>query len=136
MSNQSNQIVPPVVCKPIVKGQQCFQMLEPLAAVTEQDATPFQGPWIPVQPGSALQLTLEVAALSGTLFVHLETVGDVTDPPRILGAFRAMNEVGSVDMLAVSDAFVRVLATPGTGEGQTASWRVRGKGYVPYAPAT
>jgi hypothetical protein len=132
----SNQLVPPVVCKPIVKGQQCYQMLEPLAAVTEQDATPFVGPWIPVQPGSAAQLTLEVDAISGTLLVHLETVGDVSRSPRVLGAFRAMNEVGSVDMIAVSDAFVRVLATPGTGKGQTASWSVRGKGFVPYAPAT
>jgi hypothetical protein len=43
----SNTIVQPVVCKPVVKGQQCFQMLEPLAGVTEQDATPFVGPWVP-----------------------------------------------------------------------------------------
>src|SRR5271165_2587728 len=106
----SFKIVPPVVCKPVVKGQQCYQMLEPLAAVLEQDATPFVGPWMPVQPGSALQLTLSIGAIKGTLLVHLETVADVSRTPRILGAFEATNAVGDVNTLAVSDAFVRVVA--------------------------
>jgi hypothetical protein len=131
----SNSIVPPVVCKPVVKGQQCYQVLEPLAGVLKQDATPFVGSWTAVQPGSALQLTLSIAAITGTLFVHVETVADASDPPRTLGAFDATDAVGDVSLVAVSDAFVRVVATPGTGPGQTASWTVHGKGFVPFAPA-
>jgi hypothetical protein len=132
----SKKIVPPVVCKPVVKGQHCFQMLEPLAGVSEQDTTPFVGPWMPVQPGSSLQLTLAITAITGTLVVHLETVANMTGRPRVLNAFEATNAVGSVDAFTVSDAFVRVIATPGTGAGQSASWTVSGKGFVPFAPAT
>lgn len=129
----SNIIVPPVVTKPIVKGHECFQVLGPLAGVTNQDATPFVGPWQRVRPGAALQLRLAITALTGTLLVHLETVADVKQPPRMLDAFEATNAIGTADLLAVSDAFVRVVATPGADAGQTASWTVSGKGFVPFA---
>jgi len=131
-----NKVLTPVVCKPIVKGQQCFQMLDPLAAMVEQDATPFVGPWHAVQPGSVLQLTLTLSALTGTLAVHLETARTKGAPSRVLGVFQTSYAQATAELMVVTDALVRVVATPGTAPGQLASWNVSGKGFVPFAPAT
>ena len=123
MSKQANQIVSPIVCKPIVKGQQNISMLAPLAGVTQQDTKPFASPWQFIGAGSAMQVCLNLANFVGTLAVHLETVGDVTRPPRILGLFKQTPGVaGTVELsgaMPVCDDYVRVVATPGAASGQT-----------------
>jgi len=131
----ANKAIRAVVCKPIVKGEQCFQMLEPLACVLDQDTTPYVGPWLPVQAGSSLQLTVTVIKLEGTLLVHLETSRNRGEASQVLGAFPGFSRSGTADLFVVSDAFVRVVATPGTGPRQKATWKVSGKAFVPYAPA-
>ena len=140
MINPTNQIVKPIVCKPIVKGQQNISMLAPLAGMYRQDSTPFTSPWQFIGAGSAMQVVLNLANFVGTLSVHLETVGDVTRPPRILGAFKQTPGVaGTVELIGpmpICDDYVRVVATPGTGGGQTCDWTITGQAIVPYAPIT
>ena len=140
MSSPTNQAVKPIVCKPIVKGQQNISMLTPLAGMLQQDTTPFTSPWQFIGAGSAMQLCLNVANFVGTLSVHLETVGTVGNPPRILGAFKQTPGVtGSVELsgpMPICDDYVRVVATPGTGAGQMCTWIVTGQAIVPYAPIT
>ena len=140
MSKQANQIVSPIVCKPIVKGQQNISMLAPLAGVTQQDTKPFTSPWQFIGAGSAMQVCLNLANFVGTLAVHLETVGDVTRPPRILGLFKQTPGVaGTVELsgaMPVCDDYVRVVATPGAASGQTCDWTITGQAIVPYAPIT
>jgi hypothetical protein len=136
----ANQIVKPIVCKPIVKGQQNISMLAPLAGVIQQDTTPFTSPWQFIGAGSAMQVVLNLANFVGTLSVHLETVGDVTRPPRILGLFKQTpGSPGTVELsgaMPICDDYVRVVATPGTGAGQTCDWTITGQAIVPYAPIT
>jgi hypothetical protein len=138
MIKLANQIVKPIVCKPIVKGQQNISMLAPLAGVTQQDSTPFTSPWQFIGAGSAMQVVLNLANFVGTLSVHLETVGDVTRPPRILGLFKQTpGAPGTVELsgaMPICDDYVRVVATPGTGPGQTCDWTISGQAIVPYAP--
>ncbi len=140
MISPANQPVKPIVCKPIVKGQQNISMLAPLAGMFQQDTIPFASPWQFIGAGSAMQVCLNVANFVGTLSVHLETVGDVTRPARILGAFKQAPGVnGTVDLIGpmpVCDDYVRVVATPGTGPGQTCDWTITGQAIVPYAPIT
>jgi hypothetical protein len=140
MPSPVNQVVKPVVCKPIVKGQQNIRMLEPLAGVIRQDNTPYVGDWLFIGAGSALQVSLHLANFVGTFFVFLETVGKVGNPPRYLAFFEQTPGVaGSVELygpMPVCDDYVRVIATPGTGVGQTCDWTITGQAIVPYAPIT
>lgn len=110
-------------------------MLAPLAGVAGQDTQPYTSEWLPVGPGSYLQLTLTVFKLTGTLSVVLETLNDpVTDAPRFCGNFTQTNVVGSVQAGLLSDRFVRVIATPGAGVNQSADWLVEGNAFLPFAP--
>jgi hypothetical protein len=140
MPKLTNHVVKPIVCKPIVKGQQNISMLAPLAGMTLQDKTPYTSPWQFIGAGSAMQVSLNLAKFVGTLSVHLETVGDVTHPPRTLGTFKQTPGVnGTVELngpMPVCDDYVRVVATPGTGAGQTCDWTITGQAIVPYAPIT
>jgi hypothetical protein len=140
MPKLTNHVVKPIVCKPIVKGQQNISMLAPLAGMTLQDKTPYTSPWQFIGAGSAMQVSLNLAKFVGTLSVHLETVGDVTHPPRALGTFKQTPGVnGTVELngpMPVCDDYVRVVATPGTGAGQTCDWTITGQAIVPYAPIT
>lgn len=140
MPNPTNQVVSPIVCKPIVKGQQYISMLEPLAGVINQDATPYTSAWQFIGGGSAMQVCLNLANFIGTLSVHLETVGTVGNAPRLLGYFKQTPGVaGSVEFtgpMPVCDDYVRVVATPGKGAGQTCDWTITGQAIVPYAPIT
>ncbi len=112
-------------------------MLAPLAGVFGHDATPYTSEWLPVGAGAYLQLTLTLASLTGTLSVILETLNDPeTDAPRFCGAFQQTNVVGLVRATMVSDRFVRVIATPGTGVGQSADWSIRGNAFIPFVPGT
>jgi hypothetical protein len=110
-------------------------MLAPLAGVTAQGATPYTSDWLPVGAGAFLQLTLKIARLTGTLSVILETVGHKTDPPRFCCAFTQTNGTGTVSAAVVSDAFVRVVATPGAGVGQVADWTITGQTILSSAPS-
>jgi hypothetical protein len=140
MPSVLNQVLKPVVCKPIVKGQQNISMLEPLAGVISQNSTPYVSNWLFIGAGSALQLSLTLANFVGTFFVYLETVGKVGNPPRYLAFFEQTPGVaGSVELfgpMPVCDDYVRVIATPGTGPGQTCDWTVTGQALVPFAPIT
>jgi hypothetical protein len=136
----SNTAVSPVVCKPIVKGQQCFSMLEPLAGVIGQDNTPYTSDWLFIGAGSYLEVKLNVANFVGTLAVAMETVQDVSDPPRLLGTFpQTPGVAGSAGLIGgppVCAKYVRVVATPGQGAGQTCDWSITGQAIVPFAPIT
>jgi hypothetical protein len=140
MPSAANQVVDPVVCKPIVKGQQNLSMLAPLAGVTRQDATPYVSEWLFIGAGSALQLRLTLANPIGTIVVFLETVEKVGNPPRFLGVFPQIpGQEGTVELVGpmpVCDDYVRVIATPGKGNGQTCDWTVTGQAIVPFAPIT
>jgi hypothetical protein len=140
MPNPVNQVVKPVVCKPIVKGQQNISMLAPLAGVTHQDKTPYVSDWMFIGAGSALQISLNLANFVGTIFVYLETVGSVGNTPRFLGYFLQLpGYTGTVEIigpLPVCDDFVRVIAAPGVGAGQTCDWTITGQAFVPFAPIT
>jgi hypothetical protein len=140
MPNPVNQVIKPVVCKPIVKGQQNISMLEPLAGVIGQNHTPYVSNWLFIGAGSALQVCLNIANFVGTFVVFLETVGTVGNPPRFLGIFGQMpGEAGSIELVGpmpVCDDYVRVIATPGTGVGQTCDWSITGQAHVPFAPIT
>jgi hypothetical protein len=140
MPNPINQVVAPILCKPIVKGQQYLSMLAPLAGVTLQNKEPYTSDWLFLGAGSVLNIRLNLANFVGTLFVFLETVGDVNNPPRILGFFfQVPGMTGSLEIVGpmpVCDNYVRVVATPGTGPGQTCDWTITGEAIVPYAPIT
>jgi hypothetical protein len=140
MPNPVNQVIKPVVCKPIVKGQQNISMLEPLAGVIGQNHIPYVSDWLFIGPGSALQVSLHLANFVGTFFVFLETVSKVGNTPRYLSFFQQMPGVdGSVELwgpMPVCDDYVRVIATPGTGVGQTCDWTITGQAHVPFAPIT
>ena len=132
----SNPIVTlPRVCKPILQGGRSFSMLAPLAGVVGQDAIPYTSEWLPMGPGSYLQLMLTVTKLTGTLSVIVETVNDpVMDSPRFCGNFTQTNVVGSVQAGMLSDSFVRIIATPGAGPNQIADWLIEGNAFLPFAP--
>jgi hypothetical protein len=140
MPNPVNQVVKPVVCKPIVKGQQNISMLAPLAGVIHQDTTPYVSEWLFIGAGSAMQVCLNLANFVGTFFVFLETVGTVGNPPRFLGFFpQTPGVAGTVELVGpmpACDDYVRVIATPGTGVGQTCDWTITGQAIVPFAPIT
>jgi hypothetical protein len=140
MSNPVNQVITPVVCKPIIKGQQNISMLEPLAGVIGQDKTPYFSDWLFIGAGSALQVSLHIAKLVGTFYVFLETVGTVGNAPRFLGWFlQTPGVAGSIELygpMPVCDEYVRVIASPGTGPGQTCDWTITGQALVPFAPIT
>lgn len=140
MANPANQVVKPVVCKPIVKGQRNISMLAPLAGVIGQDTTPYASEWLFIGAGSVLQVCLNLANFVGTLCVLLETVGDVESPPRFLGSFQQTPGVaGSIELVGpapVCEDYVRVIATPGKGAGQTCDWTITGQAIVPFASIT
>lgn len=140
MPNPVNQVIKPVICKPIVKGQQNISMLEPLAGVTGQNNVPYVSEWLFLGVGSALQVSLHLANFVGTFLVLLETVGKVGNPPRFLGVFvQTPGVAGTVEIVGpppVCDDYVRVLAVPGTGVGQTCDWKITGQAIVPFAPIT
>ena len=125
----------PRVCKPIIQGGKSYSMLAPLAGVTAQGATPYVSEWLPIGSGAFLRLALSVTRLTGTLSVMLETVGDPdVDPPGFCGAFLQTGVDGTVNATMTCDAFVRVVATPGTGAGQFADWTLTGEAILSGAP--
>jgi len=138
--NLTNQIIPPVVCKPIVRGQQNISMLAPLAGVTFQDNTPYTSPWVFVGAGSSMQVSLVITKLVGTFLVLLETVGTVGNEPRFLCVFsQTPGQTGPVEIfgaLPVCDDYVRVVATPGASTDQRCDWIIAGQAIVPFAPIT
>jgi len=140
MPNALNDVVKPIVCKPIVKGQQNFSMLAPLAGVMRQDTTPYVSEWVFIGAGSTLQIVLNLEHFVGTLAVVLETVGDPLSSPRFLASFLQIpgvdGRVELVDPPPVCDDFVRVIATPGLGSGQNCDWTITGQALVPFAPIT
>jgi hypothetical protein len=140
MPSLVNQVVEPVICKPIVKGQQNISMLAPLAGMIGQNNVPYVSEWLFIGVGSALQLSLHLANFVGTFFVFLETVGKVGNPPRFLGYFvQTPGQASTVEIIGpppVCDDYVRVIATPGTGSGQTCDWTITGQAIVPFAPIT
>jgi hypothetical protein len=123
----------PRVCKPTTVGGRSVSMLAPLAGVAAQDATPYVSEWLPVGPGAFLQLALNLEKLVGTLSIILETVGDpAKEKPRFCGSFAQTNTPGEVHANMMSDAYVRVVATPGTGPDQAAHWSITGNAFVPF----
>jgi hypothetical protein len=127
---------------PYQQGGQSFADLQPLAGVTAQDTTAFTGPWIPTIPGSKLNAVLNLASLVGTLSVIVQTAQNaVTDPPTFCAGFQQVAASGSPQVApqvgeGLTGSFVRVVATPGMGGGQAASWTITGKLVTPYAPIT
>jgi hypothetical protein len=134
-SAPATTVATPEICRPILQGGKSYAMLAPLAGVTGQDAKPYTSDWLPVGAAAFLQIALSISRLTGTLSVILETVGDPdTDPPRFCGAFPQTNVVGTVKATMMSDAFVRVVATPGAGAGQSADWSITGDAILSGAP--
>jgi hypothetical protein len=121
-----------------IAGTQAAALLQPLAGQTGSSTTPYTGPWQPMPPGSALDLTLTLANYTGTLSVILETcnvvVGGVAkDNVQCLGAFQQSLGVGAPNPCKTNlvtkpcGAFVRVVMTPGTQDTQAADWTVAGQ---------
>ena len=130
--------VDPVVCPQVIQKGQAFVPLQPLCGANLQTTGVQTSRWIALPAGSYLQLTLTVAALVGTLAVYLETCNQVdrsgaaVDSPRFLGAFKqtpgaAMPSAVQMEGEGRCDNFVRVIARPGAGPGQTATWSITGR---------
>jgi hypothetical protein len=127
------------VCNIIIKSQQAAAALAPLAGVTAQDATPYTSAWMPVPAACCLQLALNLVSLVGNIGFVLETVANQTDPPRFLqSCLQPGAAPATVNfMTGPTDNFVRVIATPGTGGGQLATWSITGKAIAaPFASTT
>jgi hypothetical protein len=121
-----------------IAGSQAAALLQPLAGQTGAGSAPYTGPWQSMPPGSVLDLTLTLANYTGTLSVILETCnvvvnGENQDNVQFLGAFHQSLGVGAANPTKTNlvtkpcGAFVRVIMTPGTGEGQAADWTVAGQ---------
>ena len=145
-----NTVTQPAVSGIVVRAsgaspvRQAAAQLAPLAQVTGQDNTPYASPWVQVPPGSFLQVQLHITNKVGNLVVHVETctrcnlVGGVNvnvDPPRVVGSFAqvpgtilpASPCVQPLRGIPLADNYIRVVATPGQGAGQTADWAVTGR---------
>jgi hypothetical protein len=136
----ANTVVPPQIrpvagkLHPVWKDVLPFLQLNPLFGVTLQDTTVQQSGWIQVGEGTMLSLQLSASVLTGTLDVVVETMhnpSDKSEQPRPLSAqFQQVTAAGGTSRLtAPCDEYVRVTATPGKGNGQSATWTITGKGY-------
>ena len=146
----ANTVTPPAVSGIVVRApgpspvRQAAAQLAPLAQVTGQDNTPYTSPWVQVPPGSFLQVQLHITNKVGNLVVHVETcsrctlVGGVNvnvDPPRVIGSFpQVAGKIVAPSAcrqhlrgVPLADNYIRVVATPGQGAGQTADWAVTGQ---------
>jgi hypothetical protein len=127
----------PAQSKPIVKGNQAFTNLSPMAGMTQQDTSPYQSPWLQVPEGTVLVLVAAISALTGLLLIEVETASSATPADsdiRPLGSFPCPSAPGSIERLfGPSDSWVRVSATPGIGGAQVASWNVNGRAFFDYA---
>jgi hypothetical protein len=73
---------------------------------------------------------LAIASLTGTLAVLVQTTRDPNAQGavwRTIGAFTSASAAGSESIsCAPTDEWIRIQATPGNGNGQTAAWQVTG----------
>jgi hypothetical protein len=145
-----NTITQPAVGGIVVRApgpshvRQAAAHLAPLAQVAGQDSTPYSSAWVQVPPGSFLQVHLHITNKVGNLVVHVETctrcevVGGVhvnVDPPRVVGVFAQVSgtilpaspSVEPLRGVPLADNYIRVVATPGQGAGQTCDWAVTGQ---------
>jgi hypothetical protein len=146
----ANTVTQPAVSGIVVRApgpspvRQAAAQLVPLAQVTGQDSTPYTSPWVQVPPGSFLDVHLCITNKVGNFVAHVETcsrcnvVGGVhanVDPPRVVGVFAqvagtivpASPSVQSLHGVPLADNYIRVVATPGQGAGQTCDWAVTGQ---------
>ncbi len=130
--------IQPVIGPQVVQKGQAFIPLAPLFGANLQGTEIQTSRWIDLPLGSHLDLTLHVTALVGTMAVYLETCneldkcGAAVDSPRVLGAFEqtpgaSLPSKARMHGQSACDRFVRVIARPGAGQGQTATWRITGK---------
>jgi len=146
----ANTVTQPAVGGIVVRAsgpspvRQAAAQLAPLAQVTGQDSTPYTSPWVQVPPGSFLDVRLCITNKVGNFVARVETcnqcnlVGGVNvnvDAPRVVGIFPqvagpilpAAPNVQSLRGVPLADNYIRVVATPGQGAGQTCDWSVTGK---------
>ena len=147
--------MPNIVTQPAVGGvvvrapgpspvRQAAAQLAPLAQVTGQDNTPYASAWVQVPPGSFLDVHLRITNKVGTFVAHVETcsrcklvdgVNVNVDPPRVIGSFPqvagailpASPSEQHLRGVPLADNYIRVVATPGQGPGQTCDWAVTGQ---------
>jgi hypothetical protein len=146
----TNTVTQPAVSGFVVRAsgvspvRQAAAQLAPLAQVTGQDSTPYTSPWVQVPPGSFLDVRLCITNKVGNFAARVETcthcnlVGGVNvnvDPPRVVGVFPqvpgvilpASPSVQPLHGVPLADNYIRVVATPGQGAGQTCDWAVTGQ---------
>jgi hypothetical protein len=146
----ANTVTQPAVSGIVVRApgpspvRQAAAQLAPLAQVAGQDNTPYTSPWVQVPPGSFLEVQLSITHKVGNLVVHVETCTHCNlvegahvnvDPPRVVGSFAqvpgtilpASPSVQPLRGIPLADNYLRVVATPGQGAGQTADWAVNGQ---------
>jgi hypothetical protein len=124
--------VPPVLGNPYTQNGSNALDCAPFGGCAPQDATDQTGPWIPVLPGSTVQLQLNLTALTGTLAVWLETVNQSTaENPQFLASFQQSIVPGTfpISKPATCGAFIRWRSTPGSGGAS--SWTLTGRLIVP-----
>ena len=151
----ANTVTQPVVAQPAVSGivvrasgaspvRQAVAQLAPLAQVTGQDSNPYTSPWVQVPPGSFLDVRLSITKKVGNFVAHVETCHECklvegvnvnVDAPRVVGSFAqvagtivpASPSVQPLQGVPVVDNYIRVVATPSQGAGQTCDWAVTGQ---------
>ncbi len=151
----TNTVAKPVVAHPALSGfvvrasgvspfRQAVAQLAPLAQVTGQGIAPYASPWVQVPPGSFLDVRLSITKKMGNLVAHVETCHECklvegalvnVDPPRVLGSFAQVAGAIEPDSPCVRplhgspvvDNYIRVVATPSQGAGQTCDWAVTGQ---------
>jgi hypothetical protein len=131
--------VEPVIGPQVVQKGQAFIPLAPLFGANLQGMAIQTSRWIELPLGSHLDLTLHVTNLVGTLAVYLETCNEIdkcgvaVDSPRVLGAFEQTPGASLPSRARLHgqhttcDHFIRVIARPGAGQGQAATWRITGR---------
>ncbi len=134
-------LTPAIQPRPTTKNQVTAMAGSPFAGQIGAGTTPYTSPWIVVPTGSLLRLALLLANLTGTCDVSLETIHNPDNPaaqPRAMpgGPFRIPGSGGATEAtFGPSDAYFRIVYTPGTGAGQNCDWTVSGTAHPPsYAP--
>jgi hypothetical protein len=137
-----NTAISPAVGGIVIQSNRAIQSLAPLAGMTGQDITPYTSAWVRVHPGGYLAAKLTITKKVGSFFAYVETCHKVdfsgpipvaVDAPRLIGGFpQIAGPITSPSVqpfrgLALADEWIRVVATPGQGLGQTCDWTVSGE---------
>ncbi len=137
-----NTPISPAVGGVVVRSRRAAHALAPLAGMNGQDSTPYTSPWVQVPAGGYLAVQLVITNKVGSFCAHVETchradlfdgIPVAIDAPRVIGSFaQVAGPITSPNAqplrgTALADNWIRVVATPGQGAGQTCDWTVEGE---------